>query len=40
MNIIRNEQIIPQGALLNGSTTMDAENYYIETGSMTSFFKR
>ena len=32
--IIKNGFIIPQGAMLNGSTPMDAENYYIQTGDM------
>ena len=32
--IIKDKHIIPQGALLNGSTPMDAENYYIQTGDM------
>ncbi|PMO60108.1 hypothetical protein BCT06_13435 [Vibrio breoganii] len=29
---IHNKHIIPKGASLNGSTTMDAENYYIQSG--------
>lgn len=37
VEIINKEQIIPQGALLNNSTNMDAENYYIETGCMRQF---
>lgn len=32
--IIKNEHIIPQGALLNGKTPMDAENYYVQAGDM------
>lgn len=32
--IIRGKHIIPQGALLNGSTPMDAENYYVQAGDM------
>lgn len=28
--IIKNKYILPQGALLNGSTPMDAENYYVQ----------
>lgn len=34
---IQNKDIIPQGALLNGSTSMDAENYYYASGKMISF---
>lgn len=34
---IRSRNIIPQGALLNGSTSMDAENYYYASGQMISF---
>lgn len=37
VEVIRNKQIIPQNALLNGSTPMDAENYYIESGDMKGF---
>jgi hypothetical protein len=37
-NIIRNKQIIPKDALLNGKTKMDAENYYEETGNLKDFF--
>ncbi len=32
--IIKGKHIIPQGALLNGSTPMDAENYYVQAGDM------
>ena len=32
--IINDKHIIPQGALLNGKTPMDAENYYIQAGDM------
>ena len=32
--IIQDKQIIPQGALLNGKTRMDAENYYCQAGDM------
>ncbi|MDX4069244.1 hypothetical protein [Aliarcobacter skirrowii] len=39
INIIRNKQIIPKGALLNVKTTMDAENYYEETGKLKDFFE-
>ncbi|MCT7565013.1 hypothetical protein N5T96_01545 [Aliarcobacter butzleri] len=38
-NIIKNKQIIPKGALLNAKTTMDAENYYEETGKLKDFFE-
>ena len=34
IQVIRNKRIIPQGALLNGSTPMDAENYYVQAGDM------
>lgn len=34
IQVIRNKHIIPQGALLNGSTPMDAENYYVQAGDM------
>lgn len=37
VNLINNNQIIPQGATLNNNTTMDAENYYVETGNMHQF---
>ena len=30
--VIQNKMILPQGALLNGTTKMDAENYYIQSG--------
>lgn len=30
--IIKRQQIIPKGAMLNGSTPMDAENYYVQAG--------
>lgn len=33
-HIITNDYILPQGALLNGKTKMDAENYYIQTGNL------
>lgn len=36
IEIIRNDFIIPRGALLNGKTPMDAENYYIQAGDMHS----
>lgn len=32
--IIQNEYIIPQDALLNGRISMDASNYYIQSGDM------
>lgn len=34
---IQNRNTIPQGALLNGSISMDAENYYYASGQMISF---
>lgn len=33
VSCIEHPQIIPKGAKLNGSITMDAENYYIQSGS-------
>ena len=35
--IINGNFVIPRGALLNGSTPMDAENYYIQSGDMKDF---
>lgn len=32
--IIKDKHILPQGALLNGKTPMDAENYYVQAGDM------
>lgn len=32
--IIENKFILPQNALLNGKTKMDAENYYVQSGDM------
>lgn len=32
--IIRTGYVLPKGALLNGSTVMDAENYYIQAGNL------
>ena len=32
--IIKNNHILPQGALLNGKMPMDAENYYVQAGDM------
>lgn len=34
--IIQNRFILPQGAMLNGKTSMDAENYYVQSGDMHS----
>ncbi|MBP8017180.1 hypothetical protein KAZ01_04180, partial [Candidatus Gracilibacteria bacterium] len=34
MSIIKNEFILPQNAMLNGTTKMDAENYYVQAGDM------
>lgn len=34
--IIRNQFIIPQGAMLNGKTPMDVGNYYVQAGDMHS----
>lgn len=32
--IINDKHVVPQGALLNGKTPMDAENYYVQAGDM------
>ena len=32
--IIQNDYVIPQGAMLNGRTRMDATNYYVQSGDM------
>lgn len=32
--VIVENQMIPQGALLNGKTVMDADNYYVQTGQL------
>lgn len=32
VNVIKNNMIIPQGALLNGKTKIDADNYYVQLG--------
>lgn len=34
MYIINNQYVLPKGALLNGKTPMDAENYYVQSGCM------
>lgn len=34
VKMIKQKHIIPQGAMLNGNTRMDAENYYFQTGNM------
>ena len=34
---INNDFILPQGAILNNWTKMDAENYYIQSGNMRNF---
>ncbi|MCQ4922231.1 hypothetical protein NE686_03985 [Tissierella carlieri] len=34
IHAINNKYIIPQNAMLNGKTKMDAENYYIQAGDM------
>lgn len=34
--IIENKMIIPKGGMLNGTTKMDAENYYIQLGDLHS----
>lgn len=32
--IIRNKYILPKGSMLNGTTMMDADNFYIQTGDL------
>lgn len=34
LQVVRERYILPQGALLNGSTQMDAENYYVQAGDL------
>lgn len=34
VSIISDEYILPQNVMLNGSTKMDAENYYVQVGDM------
>ena len=34
VRMIRQKRIIPQNAMLNGRTQMDAQNYYFQTGNM------
>ena len=34
VQMIQEQRIIPKGAMLNGKTKMDAENYYFQTGNM------
>lgn len=36
IHIIKSDYIIPQGAMLNGRTRMDASNFYIQSGDMRS----
>lgn len=36
VKLIREKRIIPQNAMLNGKTKMDAENYYFQTDNMHS----
>ena len=33
-DVIGTNQIIPRNAKLNGSTIMDADNYYVEAGNL------
>lgn len=32
--VINHNYLIPRGSMLNGSTRMDASNYYVQTGDM------
>lgn len=34
IHIIENDFILPQNAMLNGTTKMDAQNYYVQAGDM------
>lgn len=34
VRLIQKEYILPKGAVLNGKTLMDAENYYVQAGDM------
>lgn len=34
LQVIQERYVLPQGALLNGSTVMDAENYYVQAGDL------
>jgi len=34
IEVIINKNIIPRGSILNGSTTMDASNYYVQSGEL------
>ncbi len=36
-SIIANDFILPQNSMLNGKISMDAENYYIQSGDMKDF---
>ncbi len=35
--VISSKQLIPKGAKLNGGTSMDAENYYVQSGALHDF---
>lgn len=37
VRLIDKKYILPKGALLNGKITMDAENYYVQSGDMRSY---
>lgn len=39
VKLIRESRIIPQNAMLNGGTKMDAANYYFQTGNMHSMIE-
>lgn len=39
VKMIKQRRIIPKGAMLNGRTQMDAENYYFQTGNMHEIFE-
>lgn len=39
VEVIGNEQILPQNSYLTGRTRMDAENYYIQSGDLIAFQK-
>ena len=39
VKLIQEKRIIPQNAMLNGKTRMDAENYYFQAGDMHAMFE-
>lgn len=37
LEVIRGKYVLPQNSYLNGTTLMDAENYYVQAGGMNDF---